>query len=68
MELDEVSTFVTSMEDPSSLFLDLEMSFFSLTLRLETLISWLSLKISRSLNGETTTMENLDLEKIVKSG
>ena len=59
MELERVITFVDLMENPSSLFLDLEMILFSLTLRLGQNTPWLSLKISRSLDGEKTTTDNL---------
>ena len=62
MELDIGFTFVDMMEIPSDLFLGLEMILFSLTLRLEDGMPWLSLKISRSLFEEETETDSLDLE------
>ena len=62
MELEGVIPFLELMERPSSIFQDLEMILFSLTLRLAQSIPWLSLKISRSLDGDSTIMDNLDLE------
>ena len=64
MELGIVDGFVDLIKNPSSLFLDLEMILFSLTLRLDHIIPWFSLKIFRSLDGDSTTMENLGLETI----
>ena len=62
MELDGVTPFMDLLENPFSLFLDLDMVLFSLTLKLAQIIPWLSLKISRSLDGEETSLDNLDLE------
>ena len=56
------------MESPSILFLDLEMFLFSLTLRLDRITLWLSLKISRSLFGDSTSLDNLELETGMKGG